>query len=136
MKAKEPAPRARPADLSNFSPMPRWNVPEMTVTCSTAGCQCGLIWKPSGSCRRMVNGPSCAGLLFQHGDLRPGGERRRAVHPLDVRRREEPVVGRVAHALTDGERGRRDGERRYQKYPFHNFRLLSVVPLRVRTWPL
>ncbi len=36
-----PAGILRVADWSNFSPMPRFKVPERTVTRSTFGCQCG-----------------------------------------------------------------------------------------------
>ena len=43
MLAYDPAGNFLPADESNFSPIPRWNVPERTVIRSGQGCVCGGI---------------------------------------------------------------------------------------------
>src|SRR5882724_990593 len=46
---------------SNFSPIPKCSVPEITVTCSICVCQCGDTTNPSGIFKRIVNTPSFAG---------------------------------------------------------------------------
>src|SRR2546428_10452204 len=46
---------------SNFSPIPSENVPAITVTFSSVGCQCGEILYPAGILSRMVYGPTAPG---------------------------------------------------------------------------
>src|SRR5213594_3185241 len=48
--------------------MPRANVPERTVTCSSVGCQCGAILYPAGILRRTTKMPVLLGRA--HEDVR------------------------------------------------------------------
>jgi len=51
---KAPAMKAFVALASNVSPIPTRNVPEITVTFSRSGCQCGAMRYPSGIFSRIV----------------------------------------------------------------------------------
>jgi len=58
--------------------------PEITVTCSIPGCQCGGILKPAGTEMRIVNGRR-GEVPLEHGIFAPFGSEGGPSTPLDVR---------------------------------------------------
>src|SRR5205809_1828109 len=56
------------------------NVPLTTVTCSSAGCQCGAILPPGGCRMRMTKGPDFSGSPDSTASLAPGPPRGKDCH--------------------------------------------------------
>src|SRR5215467_8412482 len=75
-----------PADIawvlvgSSLSPMPMLKVPEITVTCSIAGCECAGILKSAGSLMRKVKGTASFSGPSMTAIFAPGGNAGTSVH--------------------------------------------------------
>src|SRR5262249_4103330 len=75
-----------PADIalvlvgSSLSPMPMLKVPEITVTCSIAGCECAGILKSAGSLMRKVKGTASFSGPSMTAICAPGGNAGTSVH--------------------------------------------------------
>src|SRR5438874_2665439 len=61
------------AASSNFGPIPKANVPEITVIPSAVGCVCGATFQPAGVFSRIVNGPGFAGSPSRRAACAPAG---------------------------------------------------------------
>src|SRR5262245_54464362 len=75
-----------PADIawvlvgSSLSPMPMLKVPEITVTCLIAGCECAGILKSAGSLMRKVKGTASFSGPSMTAICAPGGNAGTSVH--------------------------------------------------------
>src|SRR5262249_40877049 len=65
---------------SSLSPMPMLKVPEITVTCSIAGCECAGILKSAGSLMRKVKGTASFSGPSITAIFAPGGSAGTSVH--------------------------------------------------------
>src|SRR4029453_11183985 len=65
---------------SSLSPMPMLKVPEITVTCSIAGCQCAGILKSAGSLIRKVKGTASFSGPSMTAIFAPGGNAGTSIH--------------------------------------------------------
>src|SRR5262249_2169635 len=109
---------------SSLSPIPMLKVPEITVTCSIAGCQCAGTLKSAGS------DPESEGhCLIQRplndGNLRAGGQRR-DVSPFKISGRNKRVsLSRIC--LRDQEDAKSDQKCGCYCNAFHSFLLGSEI---------
>src|ERR1035441_839490 len=91
--AKLPAGKVIILASSNWSPIPTLKFPEITVTFSRLGCQCGAILWPSGILSHDGEIAGSRGwVALQHGYLRAGSNKRRWRPVFDLVRSERILV--------------------------------------------